>query len=116
VADECAQVSDRIGSGGLDRESKAGGEARCAEHAQVVLAKARLGIADGADQTGFEIRSAANIVKNIAALGIEQEGVDGEIATEDVLAGIGLELHRIWTPAIGVSMIAAEGGDFYLRA
>ena len=48
----------------LNRESQPGGEAYGAQQAQMVFAKACVGIADGADQPGIEIGTAPDVIEH----------------------------------------------------
>ena len=44
--------------------------------------------------------------------GVEQHAVDGEVAAEDVFAGVGGEADGVGAAAVGVGSVVAEGGDF----
>ena len=81
-----------VEGGGFDRETEPRGEADGAQQAQMVLAEARVGIADGAHQRGSEIGAASNVIQHCAGLGIHQQAVDGEIAAQHVLARVALEV------------------------
>ena len=61
----------------------------------------------------FKIRAAAGKVENIAAIGIEEQRVDCEVAAKRVLFGIGFKVDGRGMAAIGVIYIAAEGSDFH---
>ncbi len=126
------------GCGGFDLEAEAGGEAHGAQHAQMVLFKALLGLADGADDAGVEVGEAADIIddggaesfgkragfsvggqgsasEGIAGLALrqpdQQQAVDGEIAAADIFFGAGGVADGVGMAAIGVGAIGAEGGD-----
>ena len=43
--------------------------------------------------------------------GVEEHSVDGEVAAENVFAGVGGVTHCVRTAAIGVGAVGAEGGD-----
>ena len=43
---------------------------------------------------------------------VEEHAVDGEVAAEDVFAGVGGELDGVGAAAVGVAAVGAEGGDF----
>ncbi len=66
----------------------------------------------------FAARSARPPVKSRISpvAGIDQQRVDGEIAAQRVLSRIGLEVHGNRMAAVEVPEIAAEGGDFHVRA
>ncbi len=44
--------------------------------------------------------------------GVEEHAVDGEVAAEDVFAGVGGEADGVGAAAVGVGSVVAEGGDF----
>ncbi len=78
----------------LDLEPEARGKADGAQHAQVVLAEPHLRVADGADHARPQVLAAADEIEHLVRIGIEQQAVDGEVAPEDVLPRVGLELNR----------------------
>ncbi len=43
--------------------------------------------------------------------GVEQHAVDGEVAAEDVFAGVGGEADGVGAAAVAVGSVVAEGGD-----
>ncbi len=55
---------------------------------------------------------ASDEVENIAGIGIEEQGVDREVAAKCVLFGIGFEVDGRGMAAISVFHVTAEGGDF----
>ena len=61
-----------------------------------------------------EVGAASDEVQNFTALRIHQQRVDGEVAAEDILAGVGFELHPLRAPSVQVGMVAAEGSHFHL--
>ena len=107
-------AADGLECGGVDRKIEAGGEADGAEHAQVVLAEPLVGVADGADHAALQILASFDEVQNLAAVRVHHEAVDREIAALNVLARIALEMDQRGTAAVGVVVVAAEGGDLHL--
>jgi hypothetical protein len=99
---------------GLDVESKADRETDGPQQAQMILAEALFGIADGAYDLCREIGTAAGEIQNFTGEGIEQECVDGEIAAQDILSGIRFEGNAFRMPAVAIFKVAAKGGDFNL--
>lgn len=99
---------------GVDVEGEAGGEADGAEEAEVVFREAGGWIADGANGAVAEIVEAAGVVGDFTGEGVLEQGVDGEVAAEDVEAGIGFEAHGIRVAAVEVGVFGAEGGDLDL--
>ena len=65
---------------GIDLVIEARRETHGAEHAQLVFGKTAFGIADGADDSGFQIVSSADEIQDLVGCGIEHHAVDGEIA------------------------------------
>ena len=95
---------------------KPGGEAYGAQHAQVILAETRFRVADGTNDAIAQIIAPADEIQYFVAVRIEQQGVNGEIPPQDILARVGFEIHSSRMAPIHVGVIAAERGDFYLRA
>ena len=56
----------------LDGVSEAGGKAHRAQHAEFVFGEAQLGIADGANDFGFEVLAPADEIQHFIVNGIEQ--------------------------------------------
>jgi hypothetical protein len=81
----------------------------------------RLGIADRANDTITQISKAADVIDDvrchcIGGIGkrwIEQQGIDREIAPQDVLFCIVLESDFRGMPAVHIRMVASKGGDFH---
>ena len=104
----------------LDFEVEAGGETDGAEHTELVFGEAKGGVADGAEDFGGEVSAAVYVVEcggcRVAGLfedgGVEEHAVDGEVAAEDVFAGVGGEADGVGAAAVGVGSVVAEGGDF----
>jgi len=104
---------ERRERGRLDFEPQARGEANGAQQAQMVLAEARIGVANGADDAAVQILASADVIHHGAVQRVHQEAVDGEVAAQNVLAGIGFIIHAGGSAAIGIGVIAAEGGHFH---
>lgn len=104
----------------LDLEVESGSETNGAEHAKLVFGEAEGGVADGAEDLGGEVVAAVYVVEGggcgVAGLfedgGVEEHAVDGEVAAEDVFAGVGGEADGVGAAAVGVGSVVAEGGDF----
>ncbi len=97
---------------GVKGEAEASRKTDGAEKAEMVFAKAKGGVANGADEAAGEIVAAANEVEDFAGEGIEEEAVDGEVAAGGVSGGGSLEGDAIGPAAVGVGVLAAIGGDF----
>ena len=80
----------------------------------MVFAKARVGIADGADHAALQVAAPVDEVQHVARVRIHHQAVDGEIAAQHVLARIGLEANLFGMAAVDVIVIAAKGGHFHL--
>ena len=105
------EAREGVPGGGFDFEAEAGGEADGAEEAEAVFGEALHGVADGAEAAGVEVGEAVDVVDDIAGEGIFEEGVEGEVAAEDVLAGVGFEGDGFGAAAVAVGVVGAEGGD-----
>src|SRR3989441_1044223 len=86
----------------------AGGEAHGAQHAQAVLGDARAGVADSADDAGAQVRQPADEVDHLAAEGVEEEPVDGEVAALGVRTRRA-EVDARRAAAVHVGVVRAEG-------
>src|SRR6266567_903623 len=95
----------------LDVETESGREPDGAKHAQVIFLEALFGVADRADDVVSEILKTTHIIHDfgIQSSGIQQQCVDGEVSTQHVSLGIGLEGHFRRMPAVLIRMIAPEG-------
>src|SRR5260370_27604875 len=62
-------------------------KAHSSKHAQLVFFKTTVGVADGADDSGFQIVLPAYEIQNLVRGRIEHHAVDGEIAAGAVFAG-----------------------------
>lgn len=105
------EAREGVPGGGFDFEAEAGGKADGAEQAEAVFGEALSGVADGAEAVGVEVGEAFDVVDDLAVEGIFEEGVDGEVAAEDVLAGVGFEGDGLGAAAVAVGVVGAEGGD-----
>ncbi len=63
LMDLCSKFADSGEGSGLDGVAEAGREAHGAQHAEFVFGEATNGIADGANDAGFEVSLAADEVK-----------------------------------------------------
>ncbi len=105
----------------FDVEAEAGGEANCAEKAELVFLKAPFGIADGANHACIEIGQTADMVDHSrtqvfaiaqrAQQRIQQEPVDRKIPPLHVLFGAGRIADFVGMAAVGVDAVGAEGRD-----
>jgi len=66
-------------------------------------------------RAALEIGAAAHVVEDGAAIGIHQQAVDGEVAAQNVLPRVMLEMDTGGAAAVAVVVIAAKGGHFGLR-
>src|ERR1041384_4092481 len=80
LGDRWRAGNDRVPRRRIDLESKNGREPNRAKHPQPILGKTLRRIADGANQTPFEIRAATNEVDDLFLFRIEKHPVDGEVA------------------------------------
>src|SRR5258708_3807439 len=76
----------------------------------MIFFKAARGIADGADDAGAKVVSAAHPIEYLTRERIHQQRVDGEVAAQNVLPGIRFKAYSARMASIGVGVIAAEGG------
>ena len=72
---------------GLDGQIAAGRELHGAQDADRILAKANVGIADGAHHARFQVDHAAHVVDDLAGLRVVEEAVDREVTTARILLG-----------------------------
>lgn len=97
--------------GGFDGEVEGGGEADGAEEAKMVFLEPGCGLTNGADELGFEIGLAVDVVDERAGFGVVEEAVDGEVSTFSVLFGSG-KRNGFGAAAIAIGAVGPEGGDF----
>ena len=109
----------------LNLKTKACRKTHRSQHAELVFLKARVGIADGAHQSLCKILLAADEIKHSRLQfarssqrkrvweqhRIEQHSVDCEVATFDVFLRPIREPHLVWPASVGVSALAAKGGN-----
>src|SRR4029079_11680658 len=108
--DSAGQLLDRSKRFRLDGVSEAGGKAHRAQHAQFVFGKAKLGLANGANDPGIEVFATGNEIHHFIPNGIEQQAVDGKITALDIFLRTFAEAYLVRMAAITVADIAAEGG------
>ena len=92
------------------------GEAHGTQQTEMIFAKAGLRIADSANDLVVQVVAAANEIQHFIAVGIEEQGVDGEVATQDILARVGFKIDGFGVAAVDISVVTAECGDLHLRA
>ena len=102
----------------LKGKAKTRGEAHRAQHAELVLLKAAVRRADGADRAGGEVGLATDEVEHVGLQvfrckvdGVEHHAVDGEVAACGVALGrVGVG-DRGGPTAVLVGAVVAKGGD-----
>lgn len=95
---------------GLNHKVQAAGKTHRTQHAQGILVKATLGIADGTDQLSFQITLAV-IAVDKPALGMPGHGVDGKVAARQIVLKRRRTLHALRMAAIGVKAVQAVRSD-----
>jgi hypothetical protein len=88
---------DGLGGVGVDLEVESGGESHRPQRAEVVLGESLVGIADGAEDAVAEVGTAVDEVDDAPGdggvvggrEGIEEEGIDREVAACGVGGGVG---------------------------
>ncbi len=88
------------------------GETHGSEHAQFVFRETALRIADGADESGFQVFASTDEIQNFVGGGVEHHAIDGEVAALHVLARVFGEANLVGMAAVGVADVGAKGGDF----
>ena len=118
LAAEALERGRELGAGALRFFVELGAEARLeaivAQDAQVILADARVRIADEAHAAFFEVGQAVEEIEQFQRDGVGVERVDREIAPGGVLAPVAGESDRC-APAIGRDILA-QRGDFHWSA
>jgi hypothetical protein len=120
LGDLCGVAADGGGCDGIDLEVETGGKTDSTQHAELIFGEAKARIADGADDAGGEVIAAVDevdgggggVAGSVVGEGIEEQAIDGEVAAEDIFAGVGGEANGVGTAAIGVGAVVAEGGNF----
>ena len=82
--DLCRQIADGFESDAVDGKSETRSETHRAHHAKFVFREAAAGLADGANDSSFEVRLAADEVEHFAGIVAHQQAVDREIAALNV--------------------------------
>ena len=85
---------------GLNHKVQTAGKAHRTQHAQGVLVKATLGIADSANQLALQVTLAVVAVDK-PALGMPGHGIDGKVAARQIVLERGGTLHTLgWRPSV----------------
>jgi len=115
--------ADRRGTGGevfdgsprlgIEHEAESGGEPHRPEHPQVVLAKTKRRHADGANDPGFEVGTATDMVVNFTRTGVHEQSVDGEVPPLCIVRS-GRERHAGRVSTVGVGRVGSERGHLNL--
>lgn len=95
---------------GFNHKVQAAGKAHRAQHAQGVLIKTALGIADSTNQLALQITLAVVAVDK-PAFGMPGHSVDGKVAARQIVLERGGTLHTLGMATIGVKAIQAVRGD-----
>src|SRR5260370_25671784 len=106
------QFADRDKGLGFNGVAEASCEADCTQQAQLVLGESEVRLADGADLSDLEVCASADEVQHLRGGRIEQQPVDGEVASLDVETSFGAKANLIGMTAVRISAVAAEGRDF----
>ncbi len=108
---------DRLLRLALDAEAQAPGELAGAQHPHRVLAEAQVRIADRPHQPAPEVDDAVDVVDHREVGDVVEQGVDGEVAAEGVLArrAVGVVAGDQQVARLGLLLarlgVAAEGRD-----
>ena len=94
----------------LQRKTQLRRKPRRAQHAQRVLGKAGVGVADTAQHPGAQVRLPAERVDQTGGRGPGHR-VDREIPPRQVFLHIGNKAHGVWVAAVAVGAVSAEGRD-----
>ena len=101
---------------GFKRHVEFGGEAGGAQHAHRVFGVTRHGVADNADDAAVDVIQRADVVADFVVFAVVVEGVDGEIATDDIVfEGAVVVVFEDGAVAVGAGFAlrrGAKGGDF----
>ena len=96
---------------GIGRESEPGCEPDEPEDAEVVLAEADHGIADGAEDARAEVVEAADAVDDLFRGGVEEQAVDREVAAGHVQLFVVRVDHMVGAASVAVAAFRAECRD-----
>src|SRR5689334_20208594 len=105
------QLADRSHRSGFGLIAKPRRESNRAHHAQLVFLKSLARIADGANDSAFQILSTADVVENLVLNRIKQQSIDSEVTSLDVCLGAVGITDGIRMATVGISDVAAVGGD-----
>ncbi len=105
--------ADSCFRGALNVKAEAASEADSADHPEPVFFDPLMGIADGADDFGFEIDAAVDIIEDLFSEGVVEHPIDGEVAAVGIFSGCG-EFNAGGSAAVMIVEIASKGGDFIL--
>src|SRR5882672_5964829 len=92
----------------FDLVFEARGKTYRAQHPQFIFRETTFRIADGADDSDFEVLLPSHEVEHFAAHRIEHHAIDGKVAAGNVLARILAEAYFVGTASVRVSEIASE--------
>ena len=95
---------------GLNHKVQTAGKAHRTQHAQGVLVKATLGIADSANQLALQVTLAVVAVDK-PALGMPGHGIDGKVAARQIVLERGGTLDALRMAPIGIEAIQTVRGD-----
>ena len=105
---------DGIERRGLDFKPEARRKPHATQQPQMVLAESRVRVADRPDDAARQIAASIHEIQHASSVRVHHQSVDGEVAAQHVLAGVGLEADVLGMPAVQVIVIAAEGGHLHL--
>ena len=94
----------------------AGGKAHRPEHPELVFCESPARVADGADQTGFQVGLTTNKIEDFPGVMAHGQAIDRKVAASHVLLrGMGVN-HLVRMAAVRIVEVPAKGGDFDLSA
>ncbi len=105
--------------GRLDFEAELGGESHRAHHAHGIFAHPQLRVADGANQSRFEVVNSAGKINHVKSLRTVKKRVDGEVAAERVFLGRAESVVETNQRVVSIGDrlgLLAEGGDLDILA
>ena len=94
----------------LDHKIQTAGKTHRAQHAKRVLVKTTLGISNSADELTLQVALTVVTVDK-AALGMPSHGVNGKVATRQVVLERRRALHTLGMTTVGIEAVQAVGGD-----
>jgi len=117
VLEQRREAPDRRLGGGFDGEAKLRRQPHGAQHAHRVFAKARLRVADHAQQVLLQVGHAAVVVDDLLARRVEIQGIDGEVAPARILLLVAEHVVAQHAAVLvllgGVGVGGAEGGGLH---